>query len=72
MLIALARQRLPPIGFSYLLNKIVPWKGEHWVSAYPSAFFMILEWVCSVVESVMLVFDCHCRFISWSQMYGRM
>lgn len=43
MLIALARQRLPPIGFSCLLNKIVPWKGEHWVSASPSVFFYDLR-----------------------------
>lgn len=96
MLIALARQRLPPAGFSYLLHKTVlqalvlcvstsaSLEGcvfatvsslymdrEHWGECISIWVFMILERDCSVVESFTLVLCFHCRFINWSQMYGR-
>lgn len=102
MLIALARQRLPPVGFSYMPNKIVPqilvlWEhlcffresrvvcwpwwtsaprtslyveGERWVSASPSVFYDLrLRVFCGWIRYLVLSF--HCRFINWSQMYGR-
>lgn len=102
MLIALARKRLPPLGFSYTLNKIVPqilvlwghlcffrqsrvvcwpqWtsatrtslymEGERWLSASPSGFYDLrLGVFCGWIRYLVLPF--HCRFINWSQMYGR-